>query len=239
MMTIRRSNERGHANHGWLDSHHTFSFASYYDPQNMGHRSLRVINDDRVISGAGFPTHGHRDMEIISYVVDGALAHKDSMGNGSVMRPGDVQRMTAGRGVTHSEFNHEQSPLRFLQIWVLPEKAGLEPGYEQKNFAKERNGKLRLVASRDGTEGSVTVHQDMRLWASVLEEGQSIAHDFGRFEHGWIQVVDGELSVTSADGQTAQLESGDGVALSELQGEGKKLSVKAKSRSEFLIFDLA
>ena len=196
MMNIRRSHERGHADHGWLDTHHTFSFASYHDPAHMGFRALRVINDDRVVGGAGFPTHPHRDMEIISYVVDGALEHEDSMGNGSIIRPGDVQRMRAGTGVTHSEYNHSKTdPVRFLQIWVVPEERGLEPGYEQEFFGDERRGTLRLVASRDGADGSVQIQQDLSMFASVLGDQDEVTHQVAEGRHLWLQVVRGTVSV--------------------------------------------
>jgi redox-sensitive bicupin YhaK (pirin superfamily) len=171
MLQIRKGTERGHANHGWLDSYHSFSFGSYHDPAHMGFGPLRVINEDRIEAGAGFGTHGHRDMEIISYVLDGELAHKDSMGNGSVIRPGDVQRMSAGRGVTHSEFNHAADrQTHFLQIWIQPNVLGIEPGYEEKNFPEaEKRGRLRLIASPDGAEGSVRVHQDARIFAGLFD----------------------------------------------------------------------
>lgn len=232
MISIRRGKDRGHANHGWLDSHHTFSFANYYDPEHMGFRSLRVINDDRVTGGAGFPTHGHRDMEIISYVVEGGLEHRDSMGNGSVIRPGDVQRMTAGTGVTHSEFNASKSaPLRFLQIWIIPGRRGLEPGYEQKHFeSSERTNRLRLVASGDGRDGSVTVHQDVAIYASTLEAGQSLEYTVVDGRHAWLQVVNGRLNVAGH-----ALEEGDGLSLSQ----SGLLDVRADRDAELLLFDLS
>lgn len=235
-MTIRarKSADRGHADHGWLDSHHTFSFANYVDPEHMGFRSIRVINDDRVVGGAGFPTHPHRSMEILSYVVDGALEHSDSMGTGSVIRPGEVQRMSAGSGVTHSEYNHDaEQTVRFLQIWILPEEQGGEPGYEQKDFADERVGKLRLVASRDGREGSVTVRQDVAMYASVLGAGESVTHTLEAGRHAWLQVVRGELRL--ADQALAE---GDGAAV-DASTESRKLTVEAAGACEFILFDLA
>lgn len=233
MTRIRRSDERGHANHGWLDTRHTFSFASYYDPRHMGFRALRVINDDRVVPSAGFPTHPHRDMEIVTWVVDGALEHRDSMGNGSVIRSGELQRMTAGTGVTHSEFNpSDRDPLRFLQIWILPEREGLEPGYEQRAFPEgERRGTLRLVASPDAREGSVRIHQDVTIRAGLLGEGETVRHPFGIGRHGWVQVVRG--GVRTGDG--TELREGDGVAISEEPG----ISLTGISGAEVLLFDLA
>ena len=231
MMKIRRGRERGHANHGWLDSRHTFSFANYYDPEHMGFRALRVLNDDRVVGGEGFGTHPHRDMEIISYVVDGALEHKDSMGNGSVIRPGDVQRMRAGTGVAHSEYNHSRDEtVRFLQIWIVPAKAGLDPGYDQKFFGDERKGILRLVASPDGAKGSVQIEQDVSMYASILADGQTVTHDLDRGRHAWLQVVRGTVRV---DG--VELTEGDGASFSEVE----MLSVESVGDSELILFDLA
>ena len=230
-MKIRRSHERGHANHGWLDSHHSFSFANYYDPEHMGFRALRVINDDRVLGGQGFGTHPHRDMEIISYVVDGELEHRDSMGNGSVIRPGDVQRMRAGTGVTHSEYNHSATDtVRFLQIWVVPDENGLQPGYEQKFFGDERRGTLRLVASPDGAEESVRIHQDVRMYASLLEDGDRVRHALRAGRHVWLQVVRGNLSVNGVE-----LDEGDGVSFSE----ATDIVITSTSDSELILFDLA
>src|SRR5689334_13591218 len=221
MMEIRRSDERGHAQHGWLDSFHSFSFADYYDPKHMGFGALRVINEDRVEPGRGFGAHGHRDMEIISYVLDGGLAHKDSMGNGSTIRPGDVQRMSAGTGVTHSEFNASKSDaLRFLQIWIVPSRRGLPPGYEQKTFsADDKRAKLRLVASPDGSEGSVTIHQDVLMYATVLSKGEHVEHRIADGRFGWIQVARGSIRVsgeTLAEGDGASIE---GPAKLRIEGE--------------------
>ncbi len=230
-MQVRRSHERGHANYGWLDTHHTFSFANYYDPEHMGFRSLRVINDDRVVGGEGFPTHPHRDMEIISYVVEGALEHQDSMGNGSIIRPGEVQRMRAGTGVTHSEYNHSRTePVRFLQIWVVPERRGMEPGYAQKLFGDERRGRLRLVASRDGRDGSVQIEQDLSMFASVLEDGQRVRHELADGRHAWIQIVRGSVSV---DG--VELSEGDGASFDR----ASTIEVQAIGGSELILFDVA
>lgn len=231
MMNVRRSHERGHANHGWLDSHHTFSFANYYDPEHMGFRDLRVINDDRVRGGQGFGTHPHRDMEIISYVVEGELEHRDSMGNGSVIRPGDVQRMRAGTGVTHSEYNHSPTDtVRFLQIWVLPNESGLEPGYEQKYFGDERRGRLRLVASPDGADGSVEIAQDVRMYASVLADGEEVTHALAEGRHAWLQVVRGNMTVNGVE-----LGEGDGVSFDE----ATDIAIASSGDSELILFDLA
>lgn len=232
MITRRPSGERGHAQHGWLDSHHTFSFSDYHDPKHMGFRALRVINEDRVAPGKGFGTHPHRDMEIISYVLDGALEHRDSMGTGSVIRPGDVQRMSAGTGVTHSEFNASRTdPVHFLQIWILPEKASLPPSYEQKSFSsEERRNRLRLVASRDGGEGAVTVHQDVALYAAVLDPSASVTHRLAPGRHAWVQVARGAVDVA---GQ--RLAAGDGAAISD----EAEITLQAGEPSEVLVFDLA
>ncbi|HEY7114581.1 MAG TPA: pirin family protein [Thermoanaerobaculia bacterium] len=233
MIQIRRAGERGHFDHGWLDTYHTFSFADYTDPRHMGFRSLRVINEDRVAPGQGFGTHGHRDMEIVSYVLEGALAHEDSMGTGSVIRPGDVQYMSAGTGVRHSEFNaSDAEPTHFLQIWMLPDETGYAPRYGQKRFERAAKlGKLRLVVSPDGADGSIAIRQDARLFASVLEPGQSVRLDLAKGRHAWVQVVRGEISV---NGQ--RLAAGDGLAASE----ETRLDFKAGSgETEFLAFDLA
>jgi quercetin 2,3-dioxygenase len=231
MLTVRPATERGHADHGWLDTNHTFSFADYYDPKHMGFRALRVINEDRVAPGRGFGTHGHRDMEIVSYVVDGALEHKDSMGTGSVIRPGDVQRMTAGTGVQHSEYNASKSePVHFLQIWILPEAERLAPGYEQKTFSvDDKKNRLRLVASRDGRDGSVVVHQDVALYASVLDTGAEVAHPLAKGRHAWVQVVRGAVE---ANGR--RLAAGDGASLSD----EANVALRALEASELLVFDL-
>jgi redox-sensitive bicupin YhaK (pirin superfamily) len=231
MMNVRRSHERGHANYGWLDTRHTFSFGDYYDPKHMGFRTLRVINDDRVLGAKGFATHPHRDMEIISYVVDGALEHKDSMGNGSVIRPGEVQRMRAGTGVTHSEYNHSATdPVRFLQIWVLPEELGLAPGYEQKLFGDERRGKLRLVASREGADGSVQIQQDLAMFASVLGDGEVVRHELAEGRHAWLQIVHGRVRVDAVE-----LGEGDGASFSEVA----QVAIESLGDSELLLFDIA
>ena len=232
MITIRQSKQRGHFDHGWLNTYHTFSFDQYYDPRYMGFRSLRVINEDFVAAGRGFPMHGHRDMEIITYILEGALAHEDSMGNGSVIRPGDVQRMTAGTGVRHSEQNaSDQERVHLLQIWILPHTDGLEPGYEQKAFSEdERRGRLRLIASEDAREGSVEVHQDVSLFASVLPAGQEVEHTMDQQRHAWLQVARGAVEV---NGEKA--DQGDGVIAA---GESS-LRIRAQQDAEVLLFDLA
>ena len=231
MIKIRKSDERGHLNFGWLDTYHTFSFGEYYDPRNMGFRTLRVINEDFVSAGRGFPTHGHSDMEIVTYILEGALEHRDSMGNGSVIRPGDVQRMSAGTGVRHSEKNPSaEESVHLLQIWILPAERGTEPGYEQKNFTdEERRGRLRLVASPDGREGSVTLQQDASLYATLLDAGQSVEHELRPGRHAWAQVARGAIEI---NGQS--LAQGDGAAASEED----RLVITASEPSEVLLFDL-
>jgi quercetin 2,3-dioxygenase len=233
MLTFRRAEERGRANFGWLDSRHSFSFGHYYDPDHMGFGPLRVINDDRVAPGGGFPTHPHGDMEIISYVLEGGLAHKDSLGTGSVIKPGDVQRMSAGSGIRHSEFNASKTePVHFLQIWIVPEKAGLEPGYEQKTFpADDKRGKLRLVGSRDGREGSVTIHQDVDLFATLLGEGGSVSHTLKAGRSAWVQVAAGTARLNGE-----QLYPGDGVGVTE---PGALELTGTSDDAEILLFDMA
>jgi redox-sensitive bicupin YhaK (pirin superfamily) len=233
MITLRPAAERGHANHGWLDTYHSFSFADYWDPKHMGYRSLRVINEDKVAPEMGFGTHPHRDMEIITYVLEGALAHKDSMGTGSVIRPGDVQRMSAGTGVLHSEFNHSPSKLvHLLQIWILPDRRGLQPSYEQKNFSSEEKlNRFRLIASPDGQDGSVTIHQDAKLLAAIAEQGKTVTYEPGKGRHAWIQVARGEITL---NGKT--LKAGDGAAV---EGE-TSIEIRGNApSSEILLFDLA
>lgn len=232
MITVRPAAERGHADHGWLDTRHTFSFASYRDPAHMGFRSLRVINEDRVKPGKGFGTHAHSDMEILTWVLDGALGHKDSMGNGSVIRPGDLQRMSAGTGVTHSEFNPSpEAGVHFLQIWLLPGERGLPPGYEQKNFPLgERRRRLRLVAARDGREGAVTIHQDADLWTALLGPGESVRHALAPGRHAWIHVARGSATVNGY-----ALGAGDGAAVSDEPA----LEIAGVTPAEVLVFDLA
>ena len=231
MITVRRAEERGHADHGWLDSRHTFSFADYYDERHMGFRALRVITEDRVQPGQGFGTHSHRDMEIVSYVLEGALEHKDSLGTGSVIRPHDVQRMSAGRGVSHSEFNASRDEIvHFLQIWILPRGRDLDPSYEQRLFPpEEKHDRLRLLASEDGRDGSVTIHQDAELYGTVLDAGVAVRHALRPGRHAWVQVARGDVEV---NGET--LEAGDGAALS---GEAA-VEITARSAAEVLVFDL-
>lgn len=233
MITLRPAEQRGQADYGWLQTRYTFSFADYYDPEHVHFRSLRVINEDHVEPGHGFGTHPHRDMEIITYVLEGALAHKDSMGTGSTIRPGEVQRMSAGTGVLHSEFNHSPSEeVHLLQIWLLPERKGIEPSYEQKEFPRESKlNSLRLVASPDGEEGSVTIHQDARLFASVLEQGKSVRHGLGKGRYAWLQVARGEVAL---NGTT--LKAGDGAAV---EREAVLDITGSAPSSELLLFDLA
>ncbi len=233
MIEIRHRDKRGHANYSWLDTYHTFSFDTYRDPQFMGFRSLRVINEDRVAPGRGFPTHPHRDMEIITYVLEGSLQHKDSMGNGSIIRPGEVQRMSAGTGVTHSEYNTSmREELHLLQIWILPEASGIEPGYEQQQFNRDEvRGKLQLIAAREPAPGAVQVHQDMRLFTSVLDSGQSVKHQLGAGRYAWVQVVRGAAGLNGY-----QLQAGDGAAVSQ---EQTVEIVGLEADSEILLFDMA
>jgi len=232
MIELRRAEERGHANHGWLDSFHSFSFADYYDPRHMGFGSLRVINEDRIQPGTGFDTHGHRDMEIISYVLEGALAHKDSMGNGSTIVPGDVQRMSAGKGVLHSEFNHEkEAATHFLQIWIEPNVRGIAPGYEQKHFdAASKRGRLRLVASPAGKDGSVTIHQDAYMYAGLIDGPDRVTHRIAEGRRAYLHVARGELSVNGN-----ALSAGDALEASGVA----ELVLESGSNAEVLLFDLA
>lgn len=232
MLTIRRAQDRGHADHGWLDTHHTFSFADYYDPAHMGFRALRVINDDTVAGGQGFGAHGHRDMEIISYVLEGALAHKDSTGTSDTIRPGDVQRMSAGTGVMHSEFNGSSGdPVHFLQIWLIPDKRGIQPSYEQKRFEDdEKRGKLRLVASPEARDGSLTIHTDASVYAGLFDKGERAELSLAPGRHGWIHVARGKVTV---NGQT--LGAGDGVAISN----EPNVTIEGVDQGEVLAFDLA
>ncbi len=231
MITVRKAHQRGHADHGWLDTHHTFSFADYYDPAHMGFGVLRVINEDRVAPGQGFGAHPHRDMEILSVVLSGALEHRDSLGTGSVIRPDEVQRMSAGAGITHSEFNHSDSdPVHFLQIWIRPERTGLEPGYEQRRFPVEgRRDRLALVASRDGREGSVTVHQDVAVYRAELSGGARVVHDLASGRRAWIQAVRGRVQVGEVG-----LEAGDGLGVTD----EARLEIAALAPTDLLLFDL-
>ncbi len=232
MIQVRKADDRGHAAHGWLNSHHTFSFAEYYDAAQMGWSDLRVINDDTVEAGKGFGTHGHRDMEIISYVLDGALEHKDSMGTGSVIRPGDVQLMSAGTGVQHSEFNHSaKEKVHFLQIWVLPKFKGIRPNYQEKSFGDaEKRGKLRVVVSPDGREGSLIVNQDASVYAALLDGAERIVHPLASGRTGYVHVARGELSFNGV-----ALKAGDGVKIAD---ESELVFADGKN-AEFLVFDLA
>ncbi len=232
MIEIRKSEERGYADHGWLKSYHSFSFADYYDPRHVQFGSLRVINEDRVAPGMGFGTHGHRDMEIISYVLEGELAHKDSMGNGSVIRPGDVQRMTAGTGVRHSEYNHAaHDTTHFLQIWIMPNETGIEPGYEEKHFeAADKRGRLRLVGSPDGAEGSVVIHQDVRLYAGLFDGDETATLSLAPGRRAYVHVARGRISM---NGQA--LEAGDAAKLEDVE----TVNLSQGSGAEVLVFDLS
>ena len=232
MITVRPADQRGTANLGWLDARHSFSFGHYHDPEHMGFRALRVINEDRIAPAMGFDAHSHRDMEIITYVLDGALEHKDNLGNGSVVRPGEIQRMTAGRGIVHSEHNHSQrAPLHLLQIWIQPEEKGLEPGYEQRPLpAEAMQGALHLIAGRDGGNGSVTVHQDVRLYGARLEAGETVSHELDTARHAWLQVARGALTLNGR-----ALRHGDGAAISA----ETRLDIAADEAAEVLLFDLA
>lgn len=232
MITLRKAGDRLHSELGWLDSRHTFSFGSHHDPKFMGFRSLRVINEDRVEPGQGFGTHGHSDMEIISYVLEGALEHRDSMGTGSVLRPGEVQMMSAGTGVQHSEFNaSRKDPVHFYQIWLYPERRGLEPEYDQKAFPlQERKGRLRLIASPDGAQGSLKIHQDARLYSGFVEPGKEILQALARDRFAWIQVVGGQVRLNGHD-----LGQGDGAAVAQ----EPELRMSTEKGGEVLAFDLA
>ncbi|MBI1852823.1 MAG: pirin family protein [Planctomycetes bacterium] len=232
MIVKRPSSERGHAEHGWLDTYHTFSFADYYDPKHMGFRTLRVINEDVVEPGNGFPMHSHRDMEIVTFILEGALEHEDSMGNKSVIRPGDAQRMSAGTGVTHSESNPSKTErVHLLQIWIVPKKRGLEPSYEQKAFPESaRRGQLRLLASPTGRDGAVTIQQDVELSTAILDHGQTVTHDLAAGRHAWLQVTRGGVDLNGMS-----LKAGDGAAVSD----ERSLQIRAADGAEVLLFDLA
>jgi redox-sensitive bicupin YhaK (pirin superfamily) len=232
MISIRKSVERGHADHGWLNTYHTFSFASYYDPKQMGFRSLRVMNEDRVAAGQGFGTHAHKDMEIVSYVMEGALEHKDSMNNGAVLHPGEFQRISAGTGITHSEFNPSaEQPTHFYQIWILPERSGLTPSYEQKHFDDGgMHDQLRLVASPDGREGSLTIHQDARIYLSRLGAKKSVEYSLPSARHAWLQVLRGSVELNGYEMGTS-----DGAAISS----ESRLLIAANSGAEIMLLDLA
>lgn len=232
MIQIRKAEDRGHANHGWLNTYHTFSFASYRDPQHMGFRTLRVMNEDFVQPGQVFGTHPHHDMEIVTYVLEGALEHKDSMGNGEVLRPGEFQRMSAGTGITHSEFNpSDAEPVHLYQIWLFPERKGIEPSYEQKRFpGEERHNRLRLVASQDAESGSLLIHQDARIYLSSLDGGKQVSHELKPGRHAWLQVLRGAVSLNGPD-----LKTSDGVAISD----ERSLEISATNDAEIMLFDLA
>lgn len=232
MIQVRRSADRGHFDHGWLDTYHTFSFADYYDPDQMGFRSLRVINEDRVAPGKGFGMHGHRDMEIVTYVLEGALEHKDSMGNGEVLRPGEFQRMSAGTGIRHSEFNPSDSePVHLYQIWLLPRKIGLEPSYEQKRFDQgELTNRFRVVASPDAVDGSLTIQQDAAVYLSRVDAGREAAHELAPGRHAWLQVLRGDANISGE-----RLSAGDGAAV----GDEPQLRVATDGGAELMLFDMA
>jgi len=230
MITVRKSQDRGHFNLDWLDSYHTFSFDTYYDPNHMGFRTLRVINQDRVQAGAGFPLHPHRNMEILSFVLEGALRHKDNLGHEEIIRAGEVQRISAGTGVMHSEFNpSDTDEVHFLQIWILPEEKGLKPSYEKKQFEPKDHNSLRLLASRDGRDGSAVVRQDIALYTGEVEAGNTVEYNLPEGRHAWIQVLAGELELRGR-----RLEAGDGAAVSEVQ----VLSLSAPNEAKFILFDL-
>jgi redox-sensitive bicupin YhaK (pirin superfamily) len=231
MIRHRKSDERGHFDHGWLQTYHTFSFSRYYDPRNMSFRSLRVMNEDWIAPGQGFGTHDHDNMEIVTYVLEGQLAHRDSLGSGDVLRPGEFQRMTAGTGISHSEFNGSQTePVHLYQIWLLPERAGLEPSYEQKAFPQdERHNRLRLVASPDGRDGSLTIRQDARIYLGSIDEGRELTHELAGGRHAWLQVLKGNVDLNGL-----AMSAGDGAAISD----DSSLAVRSKSSSEVMLFDL-
>jgi redox-sensitive bicupin YhaK (pirin superfamily) len=231
MITVRKSHQRGHANHGWLDSYHTFSFANYQDPNFMGFRSLRVINEDWVIPGAGFGTHGHKDMEIVTYVLEGVLEHKDNIGNGSMIQPGEVQKMSAGTGILHSEYNpSETESVHLLQIWIIPSETGIQPSYEQQKFnLEDSGGKLKLIAAPKGKNGAVTLHQDVNLYAGILQDGDRISYDLPENRYAWLQVARGRVNLNGIS-----LDAGDGVAISE----EPEINLTGEYNAEILLFDL-
>lgn len=234
MITVRPSDERGHANHGWLDTYFTFSFADYYDPRHMGFRDLRVINEDRISAGRGFGTHPHRDMEILTYIIAGELSHRDSMGRGAAIKRNDVQRMSAGTGVMHSEVNQSDKPVHLLQIWILPEAEGLKPSYEDRTFPpEEKKNRLRLIASHDGRDDSTVIHQDASVYASLLDSGKSVELKLQPQRHAWVQLISGELDVNGT-----KLAKGDGAAISD-EARLQIASIGKDGGAEFLLFDLA